>query len=129
MTERSKFPFRTSLFSAVGRSLAPLCGAYGLLVMQSLNSFSATLFWSAGCSEADLVENGGVSCSDPVFTCLVVEVGVSDVMYDETVATYRVVNSGHCIEGNAIRRCMSHGYWDGMIPSFPRGAHNVDNYM
>jgi len=32
MTERSKFPFRSSLFSAVGRSLAPLRGAYGLLV-------------------------------------------------------------------------------------------------
>ena len=32
MTERSKFLFRTSLFSVVGRSLAPLCGAYGLLV-------------------------------------------------------------------------------------------------
>ena len=32
MTERSKFLFRTSLFSLVGRSLAPLCSAYGLLV-------------------------------------------------------------------------------------------------
>ena len=31
-TERSKFQFRTSLFSVVGRSLAPLHGAYGLLV-------------------------------------------------------------------------------------------------
>ena len=129
MTERSKFPFRTSLFSAVGCSLAPLCGAYGLLVMQSLNYFSATLFWSAGCSGTDLVENDGVSCLDPVLMCLVVEDGASDVMYNETVATYRVVNSGHCIEGNVTRRCLSHGHWDGMIPSFPRGAHNVDNYM
>ena len=33
MTERSKFPFRTSLFSAVGCSLVPLCGAYGLLLV------------------------------------------------------------------------------------------------
>ena len=32
IAERSKFLFRTSPFSAVGRSLAPLCGAYGLLV-------------------------------------------------------------------------------------------------
>ena len=32
MTERSKFLFRASQFFAVGRSLAPLRGAYGLLV-------------------------------------------------------------------------------------------------
>ena len=32
MTERSKFLFRTSLFSVVRRFLAPLCGAYGLVV-------------------------------------------------------------------------------------------------
>ena len=37
MAERSKFPFRTSLFSAVGRSLAPLCGAYGLLIWPILD--------------------------------------------------------------------------------------------
>ena len=33
MTERSKFLFRTLLFSVVGRYLAPLCSAYGLLVL------------------------------------------------------------------------------------------------
>ena len=32
-TERSKFLFRTSLFSIVERSLAPLCSTYGLLIL------------------------------------------------------------------------------------------------
>ena len=38
MTERSNFIFRTSLFSVVGSSLAPLCGAHGFLVQDSFSS-------------------------------------------------------------------------------------------
>ena len=39
-TERSKFLFRTSLFSVVGHSLVPLCDTYGLLLEPTI-----ALYW------------------------------------------------------------------------------------
>ena len=93
-------------------------------MMHTFHSFFNMPLCSAGCSGADLVEDDSSTCSAPVgYMCLVVEEGVSDVIYNKTVATYRVVSSSHCIEGNAIRRCMSDGNWDGMTTSFPKGTH------
>ena len=42
MTERSKFLFRTWLFFVVGRSLAPLRGTYGLLLLLMMHSIPTT---------------------------------------------------------------------------------------
>ena len=76
--------------------------------------------YCAGCSGADLVVGGNTTCPAPVgYMCLVAEDGVSEVIYNKTVAMYRVISSSHYIEGNVMRRCMSDGNWDGMIPSFP----------
>lgn len=76
----------------------------------------------AGCSGDDLgSKSDSAECSAPIgHKCVM----VNDAMYvviNETTAVYHVKSSSHCLDGSAIRMCMSDGYWDGKEPLFQRG--------
>ena len=72
-----------------------------------------------GCREGDLIRSAsGSECpAATVYSSLVVdEEAEFYVIFNKTIAEYRVNSSNYCLLENVIRRCMSSGIWSGEEP-------------